>query len=568
MLKRLFSERPLRLPHLKPYVPRPSDPSIFWFNSERNDIVSDVVNRICSAHEPDRGRLEIALNDAAYHEIRRLEKQRDDEARDRLGYWRSMIRRIGKMDDAEQKRVLNSIVTTMAQDVAGNFDPRVYGFARQAIPRMIAGLMEPRRFTKGFTMPQSEVLSRVLRVQGDIEHLNHLQSEGSLVFVPTHSSNLDSIVLAQALEVSGLPPVIYGAGKNLFTNPIISFFMHNLGAYRVDRRIRVQLYKEVLKLYSQVMIERGYHSLFFPGGTRSRSGMIERRLKLGLLGSAVEAFTTNQVRRVDRPIWFVPTTINYALVLEAETLIRDWLTEEGKARYIIEDDEFSRIDRWVAFFRKVVGMRAACIIRFGEPIDPFGNVIDDKGASLSPAGETLDPGGYVERRGTPTVDAARDAAYTRELGNVLADRYERDTVLMSTQVVGHVLFRNLVQQTPGMDLFSRLRLRNEIGINRKLLVKDIGEARDRLMELERNGAVHISDVVREEAPDALLEQALTFWNGYHNATAASPQDSDIVVGDPSLLLYYQNRLVPFAERIADSGQHKAACEIEALGVHR
>ncbi|MEM8606371.1 MAG: 1-acyl-sn-glycerol-3-phosphate acyltransferase [Myxococcota bacterium] len=568
MLKRLFSERPLRLPHLKPYVPRPSDPSIFWFNSERNDIVSDVVNRICGAHEPDRGRLEIALNDAAYHEIRRLEKQRDDEARDRLGYWRSMIRRIGKMDDAEQKRVLNSIVTTMAQDVAGNFDPRVYGFARQAIPRMIAGLMEPRRFTKGFTMPQSEVLSRVLRVQGDIEHLNHLQSEGSLVFVPTHSSNLDSIVLAQALEVSGLPPVIYGAGKNLFTNPIISFFMHNLGAYRVDRRIRVQLYKEVLKLYSQVMIERGYHSLFFPGGTRSRSGMIERRLKLGLLGSAVEAFTTNQVRRVDRPIWFVPTTINYALVLEAETLIRDWLTEEGKARYIIEDDEFSRIDRWVAFFRKVVGMRAACIIRFGEPIDPFGNVIDDKGASLSPAGETLDPGGYVERRGTPTVDAARDAAYTRELGNVLADRYERDTVLMSTQVVGHVLFRNLVQQTPGMDLFSRLRLRNEIGINRKLLVKDIGEARDRLMELERNGAVHISDVVREEAPDALLEQALTFWNGYHNATAASPQDSDIVVGDPSLLLYYQNRLVPFAERIADSGQHKAACEIEALGVHR
>lgn len=568
MLKRLFSERPLRLPHIKPYVPRPSDPSIFWFNSERNDIVADVVNRICSAHEPDRGRLEMALNDAAFHEIRRLERQRDDEARDRLGYWRSMIRRIGKMDDAEQKRVLNSIVTTMAHDVAGNFDPRVYRFARQAVPRMIAGLMEPRRFTKGFTMPQSEVLSRVLRVQGDIEHLNHLQSEGSLVFVPTHSSNLDSIVLAQALEVSGLPPVVYGAGKNLFTNPIISFFMHNLGAYRVDRRIRVQLYKEVLKLYSQVMIERGYHSLFFPGGTRSRSGMIERRLKLGLLGSAVEAFTTNQVRRVDRPIWFVPTTINYALVLEAETLVRDWLTEEGKARYIIEDDEFSRIDRWVAFFRKVVGMRAACIIRFGEPIDPFGNIINDKGASLSPAGHTLDPGGYVERRGTPAVDPARDAAYTRELGNVLAERYEKDTVLMSTQVVGHVLFRNLVQQTPGMDLFARLRLRNEIGINRTRLLEEIGEARDRLMGLEERGVVRISDVVRDETPDDLLEQALNFWNGYHTSTAARRDNNDVVVGDPSLLLYYQNRVVPFAERIADAQQHKAACEIESLGAHR
>ena len=568
MLKRLFSERPLRLPHIRPYVPRPSDPSIFWFNSERGDVVSDVVNRICTAHETDRTRLEMALNDAAFHEIRRLERQRDDEARDRLGYWRSMIRRIGKMDDTEQRRVLHTIVSNMGHDVAGNFDPRVYRFARQAIPRLVAGVMEPRRLARSFSTPQFEVLGRVLKVQGDIEHLQYLQSEGSLVFVPTHSSNLDSMVLAQALEVSGLPPVVYGAGKNLFTNPIISFFMHNLGAYRVDRRIRVQLYKEVLKLYSQVMIERGYHSLFFPGGTRSRSGMIERHLKLGLLGSAVEAFTTNRVRRVDRPVWFVPTTINYALVLEAETLIRDWLTEEGKARYIIEDDEFSRIDRWFAFFRKVVGMRGACIVRFGKPIDPFGNLIDDKGASLSPAGHTIDPGGYVERRGTPVVDAARDAAYTRELGTVLAERYERDTVLMSTHVVGHVLFRHLVQATPGMDLFARLRLRGEISIDREVVRKDLGDARDRLVALESKGEVLISDVVREDTPDHLLERSLKFWNGYHDSTAASLEDDRVLLHDPSLLLYYQNRLVSFAERIADAEQMPAACEIGALGVHR
>ncbi len=568
MLKRLFSERPLRLPHIRPYVPRPSDPSIFWFNSERGDIVSDVVNRICTEHETDRSRLEMALNDAAFHEIRRLERQRDEEARDRLGYWRSMIRRIGKMDDAEQRRVLHTIVANMAYDVAGNFDPRVYRIARQAVPRLVAGLMEPRRLAASFTEPRSEVLGRVLRVQGDIEHLQYLQSEGSLVFVPTHSSNLDSIVLAQALEVSGLPPVIYGAGKNLFTNPIISFFMHNLGAYRVDRRIRVQLYKEVLKLYSQVMIERGYHSLFFPGGTRSRSGMIERHLKLGLLGSAVEAFTTNRVRRVERPVWFVPTTINYALVLEAETLIRDWLTEEGQTRYIIEDDEFSQIDRWVAFFRKVVGMRGACIIRFGEPIDPFGNLLDEKGASLSPAGHNIDPGGYIERRGMPVVDPDRDAAYTRELGTVLAERYERDTVLMSTQVVAHILFRHLVQATPGMDLFSRLRLRNEISIDRSVVHKDLADARDRLLALEAKGEVRISDVVREDSPEQLLEGGLQFWSGYHSSTAASLEDDRVLLCDPSLLLYYQNRLVPFADRIADAEQMPAACEIEALGVHR
>ncbi|MBW2585331.1 MAG: 1-acyl-sn-glycerol-3-phosphate acyltransferase [Deltaproteobacteria bacterium] len=564
MLKRLLSERPLRLPHIKPYVPRPSDPSIFWFNSERDDIVSDVVKRICVDLEPDRSRLEIALNDAAYHEIRRLENQRDDEARDRLGYWRSMIRRIGKMDDTEQRRVLHTIVTDMTRDVAGNFDPRVYRFARRAVPRLIGGVMEPRRLMAA--APQS--LDRVLRVQGDVERLHHLQNEGSLVFVPTHSSNLDSIVLAQALEISGLSPVIYGAGKNLFTNPIISFFMHNLGAYRVDRRIRVGLYKHILKLYSQVMIERGYHSLFFPGGTRSRSGMIERHLKLGLLGSAVEAFTTNQVRRVDRPVWFVPTTINYSLVLEAETLIKDWLMEEGQARYIIEDDEFSQIDRWVAFFRKMVGMRGACIIRFGDPIDAFGNRVDGRGQSLTPTGRAIDPGGYVEQRGTPVVDAVRDAAYTRELGEVLAQRYEEDTVLMSTQVVAHVLFRDLVQSTPGMDLFARLRLRGEIGLDREALCQELGQARDRLCALEAKGRVRTSDVVKEDTPAELLERALKFWNGYHDSTAATLEGDRVVLGDPSLLLYYQNRLVSFAEDIAGSEQLQAACEIGKLGVHR
>jgi glycerol-3-phosphate O-acyltransferase len=564
MLKRFLSERPLRLPHIKPYVPRPSDPSIFWFNSERDDIVSEVVKRICTTHEPDRARLEIALNDAAYHEIRRLEKQRDEEARDRLGYWRSMIRRIGKMDDTEQRRVLHTIVTEMTRDVAGNFDPRVYRFARQAAPRLIGGIMEPRRLVAA--VPES--LERVLKVQGDLERLRQLQNEGSLVFVPTHSSNLDSMVLAQALEISGLPPVVYGAGKNLFTNPIISFFMHNLGAYRVDRRIRVSLYKDILKLYSQVMIERGYHSLFFPGGTRSRSGMIERHVKLGLLGSAVEAFTTNQVRRIDRPVWFVPTTINYALVLEAETLIKDWLMEEGQARYIIEDDEFSQIDRWFAFFRKMVGMRGACIIRFGDPIDPFGNHVDARGQSLTPTGRAIDAGGYVEQRGKPVIDTLRDAAYTRELGEVLAQRYEEDTVLMSTQVVAHVLFRDLVQSTPGMDLFARLRLRGEIGLDCETLCQELGEARDRLCALEAKGRMRTSDVVKEDTPSELLQRALSYWNGYHNSTAATLDGDRVVLGDPSLLLYYQNRLVPFAEDIASPEQLQAACEIQNLGLHR
>lgn len=564
---RTFSERPLRLPYLKPYVPNPDDPAIFWFNSERQDIVREVVDRVVHDHDDELRRLELTLNEVALQETRRLSQQRDAEADAHLGEWRSLIRRIARMSEDEKRRVLRSITERYARDVAGNFDPRVYQFARRVVPNLLTGVMRPSRLVPSLLRPDGMV-HQLLSVEGEVDLLRHLHPHGTLIYVPTHSSNLDSLALAQALEMCDLPPVIYGAGKNLFTNPIISFFMHNLGAYRIDRRIKSALYKEVLKAYSCVMIERGYHSLFFPGGTRSRSGMIERRLKLGLAGTALEAFARNQTRGIRRPTWFVPTTINYALVLEAETLVEDWLMEEGKARYIIEDDEFSRIDRWVAFFRRIVGLSAACVIRFGRPVDPYGNEVDDEGRSLSPRGRPIDPGSYVLRGGQPTVDPHRDAAYTRELGEVLVDRYQREAVIMSVNVVAHVLFRRLVRSTPGLDLFARLRMRGEISMAREEVLREVGALRDRLLALESKHGVHVSPFMHTASAEQILDRALDLWNGYHSRVAARDLGTAITAEDPTLLLYYQNRMVTFAEVVADEVDLSAAREIMALGVWR
>ena len=50
--------------------------------------------------------------------------------------------------------------------------------------------------------------------------------------------------------------------------------------------------------------------------------------------------------------------------------------------------------------------------------------------------------------------------------------------------------------------------------------------------------------------------------------AASLEGTRVILGDPSLLLYYQNRLVSFAEDIAEPSEMEAACEIQNLGAHR
>ncbi|MBL4684782.1 MAG: 1-acyl-sn-glycerol-3-phosphate acyltransferase [Nannocystaceae bacterium] len=561
---KFFPSKPLRLPRFRTYVPRPDDPKIFWFNSERDDIVQQVVSRIMERYA-DEEAAELILNDCAYHEVRRLENRTDDSAKRELDQWRGIIRRVSRMSMEGKHETLRAIALDMAKDVAGNFDPRVYGFASKAVPGLLTAAMNPSKLLRN-VLDSGSRMDELVSVEGPIDKIRHLSKRGTIVLVPTHSSNLDSLAIAWALYREGISPVVYGAGKNLFSNPIISFFMHNLGAYRVDRRVRAGLYKEVLKTYSCVTIERGYHSLFFPGGTRSRSGAIERRLKLGLAGTGVEAFSRNQVRGVDRPVYFVPATINYALVLEAETLIDDHLKEQGRARYIIEDDEFSRIERWVSFFDKFFGLDSACVVRFAEPVDPFGNPVDEQGRSIAPDGRTIDASDYVKRRGTPVVDHARDAAYTRELGKTIARAYETETVIMPTQLVAHVIFRRLVRATPGLDLFSRLRHRGDVAIPCDELAVEIGETRDRLLGLADAGKVHAAGVLRRESPDRLLDRALGAWGGYHSKSIAKVVNGSVIADDPNLLLFYQNRVRNFAcDLVGDGAPDRAAArDIAAL----
>lgn len=568
---RQLSERPLRLPRLKAYVPSFDDPNIYWFNSERAEIIDETARRVAELHAASSESLELVLNNAAMQESARLEGQKDAEASENLGYWRSLSRRIARMSDHEKREALGTIASSFAKDIAGNFDPRVYALSKHVVPRLLTGIMQPSRLPLALR-PTSRgggerVVDRLLQVEGDIDILKNLEREGSLVYVPTHSSNLDSIVLGRALELCNLSPVVYGAGKNLFTNPIISFFMHNLGAYRVDRRIHATVYKDSLKTYSQVLVERGYHSLFFPGGTRSRSNLIESRVKLGLAGAAVSAFTNNQVRGVPRRVFFVPVTINYDLVLEAETLIEDWLKREGRDRYVIDDydDEFGQIDRWISFLRKLVSQDSACVLRFGQPIDPFGNTVTPEGTSIGPSGHEIDPRSYVSIRGEATRDAGRDAAYTQDLGELLVARYPKETVVMATALVAHVLYRRVVRHTPRVDLFTRLRHRGEVVVPRGELTRDIAETRDRLMKLEREGALRVSQTVRRADPEQLLTRALDVWNGYHDRTAAEDRGNEVCAEDPTLLLYYQNRLVGWAVELAGEADREAAHEISALG---
>jgi glycerol-3-phosphate O-acyltransferase len=513
-----------------------SEAPIFGFNAARAEIVREVTDRVTQAVKEPL----LLLNDAAYCEVRRLASHGGPH----WAEWRSLAGSLGRMSDSELRAKLRELAEHYAWDVAGNFNPMVYKLASRAMAPVLGTLLAPRAAMRNIPQLASlHALDGRIVVQGPTEQIATLGKLGTVVFVPTHLSNLDSVVFGFALERAGLPPATYGAGKNLFTNPVLSFFMHNLGAYRVDRRLKHVLYKDVLKTYSAVLIERGYHSLFFPGGTRSRSGGVERRLKLGLAGTAIDAFARTAERGKAQPVFFVPATINYMLTLEAETLIGDFLQEEGKARFIIEDDESTRLGRVAAFAQKLLGLDESCVIRFGHPIDCFGNEVDEEGVSHDAHGRKVDALTYLYGGDDqPHRDAARDTQYTRELGEVICKAYARDTVVMATHIVASAAFSHLRRAVGKGDLFAFLNYRDSVRVAREELLVTVGELLDAARELERKGGIVLSPHLRGIKPGPALDAALRAFAGYHTKPVIGSGATDLVLEDTRLLFYYQNRL--------------------------
>jgi len=496
------------------------------------------------------GAPEYILNDACLQEIRRLHESAAQEEVRGLSDWKRLWRSIGGKTRRELEQDLEGLIHDYSEDVAGGFNRQVYTFATRVVPPALSLLLTPEsplRLPLHMLQPQKllELLSERLILQGPLEQLRKLAQQGTLVCVPTHLSNLDSPVMGYALQAAGLPPTTYGAGKNLFTNPILGFFMRNCGAYRVDRRIRHELYKDVLKTYSQVILERGYHSMFFPGGTRSRSGRVEGKLKLGLLGTALTA-TVERFRRQAglaqgapiKPIYLVPVTINQQLVLEAETLIADYLKETGKARFIIEDDESAQWRKVVDFVRSTASHTGAIVIRFGAPMDVLGNPLAESGESLGPHGQVVDLSRYFWVCGKPQHLAQRDSEYMNQTGAAIGRAYRRETVLLPTHLLAYVLWRRVCQALPGLDVYRRLRQPLDLHVPHEELLAEI----ERLQVHLRHKRHHLGPRA-DGSPEQVVDAALAAFGSYHTVSAALRTPSQAVtVGDRQLLYYYQNRI--------------------------
>lgn len=508
--------------------------------------VQEVVSRVV-ARSLDAGRtaLEGTIADTLYHEQKRLEKDRSDARGPGLARLDRLRGRMLAGSDEQRRTILRELTDDFAREVVGKFDPRVHALATRAVPVGLSALlhaMSPRQLLRRF--PDLGIQDR-LAIDGALDHARALRDLGTIVVVPTHLSNLDSIIMGWGMHEAGFPPLLYGAGLNLFENPLLSYFMANLGAYKVDRKKSAPLYRDVLKEYATVSLEFGYHNLFFPGGTRSRSGMVEKKLKLGLMGTSLQAFANNLRAGKPRPRVFVlPVVLSYELVLEAETLIDDHLRETGKSRYIITDDEFSSPRRILQFMKGILELDARIAFTFMEPLDPFGNRVDLEGRSLDARGRPIEIERYLMNdAGVVTDDPNRDHEYTRELGERIVDAFHRGNTIMPTHLVCFTVFEALRRQNPGVDLYRLLRTGGAADtLQLSTVAREVDRVRGRLVAMEAEGKVRLEARVRRDPADDLVMHALRSLGTYHSRPALQRTGDRLASPDRNLLLYYRNRL--------------------------
>lgn len=545
-----------------PILPDPESWPIYQLSQDRDNFVKELIALSIANIREELGSGSNALRDelarTLYSErIRVTQTPWKADPIDEKEFWskvkRDMVQIAADHDSPQSERhaeLLERIVTRYAEEIAGVFDPGAYQFAKGFTTTLFARLLNASQ-GKGierFYKMRSNLHDKIHLV-GQIDHIRELAKKGTVVMVPTHFSNLDSMLIGWAIQSIGLPPFLYGAGLNLFGIKIMAWFMSRLGAYKVDRRKKNMLYLETLKAYSTLSLRRGCNGLFFPGGTRSRSGMLEKKLKLGLLSTAMEAQRLNFLEdgAEAKKVFVVPVTINYNFVLEAQSLIDQHLRMSGQEQYYVENDDFSTTMKIAKFIYNFFNASSEIAVRFGRPMDLFGNRLDREGNSLDPQGRTVDISRYFYSNGEINRDLQRDGEYTKMLGERIVKAYHTEAVVMCSHVIAFVAFNLIQRRYRKMDLFGLMRLPTEdMVIAQEQLFQAVETLLPVLRGMRKNKQLKLEKALKSSSVEEVIAKGMENLGVYHaKMPLVRNAEGDYQTEDIKLLFFYHNRTVGY-----------------------
>ena len=201
---------------------------VYQLSKNRKEFVElvtrNAIERI-KMLRPTRKQLIDELEATAYREQNRIKRNRwRVDPKDDSRFWSNIKNELVGLSSKDpettsaiEDALLEKIVSRYANEIAGNFKPNSYRFTREVVKFWFQRLLNGARVKKfGAFFRNQYTLRDKIHVVGKVKMLRALAKKGTVVMVPTHFSNLDSILIGWVIHSVGLPAFIYGAGLNLF----------------------------------------------------------------------------------------------------------------------------------------------------------------------------------------------------------------------------------------------------------------------------------------------------------------------------------------------------------------
>ncbi len=241
-----------------------------------------------------------------YALLRRIERERHvvlGPAKKTAGRIRSEILRSPRVRvhieaaaerDGKPVDVIERQVDEELRRLAAKMDPTMIGLFRRGLKYVFT------RIYDGFVV-DTEGMDRV----------RDAARRGPVIFLPSHKSHVDYLVLSYVLAEHSVSPPLIAAGDNLSFFPL-GWFLRLAGAFFIRRSFKGRrLYSALVAAYLRKVLVEGWHVEFFLEGGRSRTGKLLPP-KLGLLSMVVDA----GLQLPSTQLSFVPISIGYERVIE------------------------------------------------------------------------------------------------------------------------------------------------------------------------------------------------------------------------------------------------------------
>lgn len=247
--------------------------------------------------------------------------------------------------------------------------PEVDKQAREALGEMVAA--QSRRAIAVWDR-LGRYFSRAYRLDVDttrFEELRELNKEHSLVFLPSHRSYLDPLVLRPALLANDLPLNHVMGGLNVSFWPIGPISRRS-GTVFIRRKFDGdEVYKWTLREYIRYLLTKRFNLEWYIEGGRSRTGKL-RPPRFGLLTYLTKAYQSSAVSDV----YLVPVSLTYDQLYEVSAMAAEAHGAPKKKESL----------RWMVGYVRAQGKRhGVAHVRIGRPLSLAESLGNEKDLRLA-----------------------------------------------------------------------------------------------------------------------------------------------------------------------------------------